>query len=363
MIHIVEGIGQAVAHDVGTFLGEVDIVGAAETIVHPGGHGVGTTHGVVDAPIGSTVGGGGGAEAVDNLGKPRIGAEAGDGVGAGAHVGRADEEDKGLWAATVQAVDLIAHLFAVVGDGFGAAEIGHRVAAELHNDETNIHKGIGLGELVGVDLGELMTGTATHGDIVYGYARTAVDKSAVEVGVARDSDMNVVGERVEAIFNSMDTFVGAFELLVGASTRGDGDRERAGSVAEDEFCTVEREEPAVARAMDAGLDGRGGRAVDMKILHHRAIVSIPHNRIHKGGGHRYPHLSAYFSAQPCQICSQESIKTGHADKDSLELSKVFYILDCLRDSLKICTQGYTPVIQVKIEHTVGKAILFCHHCA
>ncbi len=284
MIHIVEGIGQAVAHDVGTFLGEVDIVGAAETIVHPCGHGVGTTHGVVDAPIGSTVGGGGGAEAVDNLRKPRIGAEAGDGIGAGAHVGRADEEDKGLWAATVQAVDLIAHLFAVVGDGFGAAEIGHRVAAELHDDETNIHKGIGLGELVGVDLGELMAGTATHGDIVYGYAWTAVDKSAVEVGVARDSNMNVVGERVEAIFNSMDTFVGAFELLVGASTRGDGDRERAGSVAEDEFCTVEREEPAVARAMGAGLDGRGSRAVDVEILHHRAIVSgsTHYERVAKG---------------------------------------------------------------------------------
>jgi fibronectin type 3 domain-containing protein len=129
-----------------------------------------------------------------------------------------------------------------------------------------------------------MTGAATHGDIVYGYARTAVDKSAVEVGVARDSNMNVVGERVEAIFNSMDTFVGAFELLVGASTRGDGDRERAGSVAEDEFYTVEREEPAVARAMGAGLDGRGGRAVDMKILHHGAIVSgsTHYERVAKG---------------------------------------------------------------------------------
>ena len=55
-VHVVESFCQSVAHDVHAPLGEMHIVGTAESFFHPCRHGVKSTHGIVDAPIGGSMG-------------------------------------------------------------------------------------------------------------------------------------------------------------------------------------------------------------------------------------------------------------------------------------------------------------------
>ena len=140
MIHIVECFGQAVAHDVGAALGEMDIVAAAETLVHPCRHGVLSAHGVVDAPVGGAVGRDGLLQALYHGGQPVVGEQVAL-LGAFAHVGRPYEKNQRMGAALVQPVNLDAHVLAVGIDGFLVVEIRHGIAAELQDDEPHAGRG------------------------------------------------------------------------------------------------------------------------------------------------------------------------------------------------------------------------------
>ena len=153
-----------------------------------------------------------------------------------AHVGGSHEEYSSLWAAAAETVNLMSHIGAVGIDRLLAFEVGDGVATKLKDDEADVHLAVGIGQLLSVDLGELVARAATHGDVVDRHSGTVIDKDAIDVGLAADVESHGGGGAVELPLKSM--YAGLLlSLIVGiaASAVGECDVEGTRPVTEYDF--------------------------------------------------------------------------------------------------------------------------------
>ena len=132
-----------------------------------------------------------------------------------------NKEHFGAWAAEMDMVDLAAEVLAIGADLLRSLEVGHRIAAELENDEADVHLGIGGGEFVIGDEGELLSGATSHGDVVNGYAGAVIDKDRVEVGIAVDAETYMGGDGIELPHHATDAaFCGILWVVCSMLTVG-----------------------------------------------------------------------------------------------------------------------------------------------
>ena len=249
------------------------VVGTSPSLLHPGHHRVSSAHHFIQVPVGHVVAKTHIAQTIDHCGQVRIGLQrAAVGV---AHVGRTDEEQRGVGTDALDTAYLALHDGAIFVDGCSAVGGRHLVTTELQDNQPNIRKLVAFAQDRVGDKGELVAGGAAQRDIIDAHARTVVNHDAVNVGRALHVDTQRSSGSVclpaECVNSCARTR--ACGVVVVFAVR-EGGAEFAVMVIVEEGDAGEPFHAVVGALVGGGIGGEGAAAGESVAFQHEAVVAL-----------------------------------------------------------------------------------------